>query len=100
VERISKKNLKSSSGDIYENLKNRKIESIKKGISIQKRYQIQNELFQKDPEIYDKSIKELDGADSLDNANTVFARLAGEFGWDLEDTLVEELQTILLRRYM
>jgi len=85
---------------VYDRLKNSKIESVKKAISISKRYEFQSVLFSKDPEVYDTNIKKLDSASSLEEAYERFDAMAEEFNWNLESELVEELQTILLRRYM
>jgi hypothetical protein len=95
------KNSSPSGGDIYHKLKNTKLESIKKGISISKRYEIQNELFGNDATLYNKSIQTLDSAGSLDEAVDFFENtLMAERHWDEEDALVEELRNLLERRYM
>lgn len=88
-------------GDVYERLRNTKIESIKKGISISKRYEIQNELFGNDPQVYNDSINTLDNASGLDEALDYLEKtLMAKHKWDEEDSLVEELKTLLVRRYM
>ncbi len=87
--------------DVYKRLKNSKITSIKKGISISKRYEIQNQLFDNDPEVYNKSIQTLDTAEDLDHAMKYLVNnLVVEHDWDEESSLVEEIKTLLERRYM
>lgn len=87
-----------------ENLNDRlrltKIESVKRAISVSKRFEFQNALFDKNAEQYNKHIDALDSTDSLDSAKELFEQLASEYDWDPEEELVQELQTILLRRYM
>jgi hypothetical protein len=90
-----------ANGDIYSKLKYSKLESIKKGINISKRYEIQNELFGNAPENYNEAIKKLDGQSSLAEAFAVLdVELGAALGWDPEDALVEELRTLLIRRYI
>lgn len=91
---------KSKHSNLYERLSHSKLDSIKKAISISKRYELQNELFQKDPNNYNESIALLDSAGSIEEAFGRFDDLKAKFKWEDEDELVEELQTILLRRYM
>ncbi|MCB9246987.1 MAG: hypothetical protein H6606_11235 [Flavobacteriales bacterium] len=86
--------------DIYARLRHSKIDSIKKAISISKRYELQNALFNKDPEAYNQAIRELDSASSMDHAFQLLDSFALKNKWDKENELFEELQTILLRRYM
>lgn len=87
--------------DVYARLKNTKLDSIKKGISISKRYEIQNELFGNDPELYNISIKTLDTRESLEDAlDYLEGDLMVKHNWEEEDSLVEELKTLLIRRYM
>ncbi len=99
--KTSSKTSSGAGGDIYHKLKNTKLESIKKGISISKRYEIQNELFGNDAGLYNQSIQTLDTATNLDEAVDFFENtLMAERQWDEEDTLVEELRNLLERRYM
>ncbi len=96
----TKKTTSTTSGDLYERLKNSKLDSIKKGISISKRYELQNELFANDPEVYNETIKSLDSQDNLEMALDYFeSTLMVHHQWEEEDPLVEELKTLILRRY-
>ena len=86
--------------DVYARLKNTKLESIKKGISISKRYEIQNELFSNNPEVYNEAIKTLDSQVNFDDAmNHLEGTLMAEHGWEEDDFLVDEIRILLYRRY-
>lgn len=100
---VKKKETKTAAtgGDVYQRLKNTKLESIKKGISISKRYEIQNELFGNNPEVYNQSMKQLDSAEGLSEAmDYLESELMVKHNWDEEDSLVEEIRVLLERRYM
>jgi len=86
--------------NLYERLRLTKIESIKRAISVSKRFELQNSLFDKSAERYNDAINALDSASSIDSANALLEELGEEFEWDMEAELVQELQTILLRRFM
>jgi len=100
VEDIKEASPSPESANLYERLRLTKIESVKRAISVSKRFEIQNALFDKNADRYNEAISQLDSAESLDAANTILNALSSEFDWDAEDELVQELQTILLRRYM
>lgn len=86
--------------DVYARLKNTKIDSIKKGISISKRYEVQNELFANNPEAYNEAIKTLDSQDSFDDAMAYLEdTLMVKHKWEEDDLLVDELRILLYRRY-
>lgn len=86
--------------DIYARLQHSKIDSLKKAISISKRFELQSILFKNDPDRYNEALKQLDSSDSLESAFALFDSFKLQYGWEDENELVEELQTILLRRYM
>ncbi|MFT5512406.1 MAG: hypothetical protein ACI8SE_000804 [Bacteroidia bacterium] len=86
--------------DVYARLKNTKLDSIKKGISISKRYEIQNELFNNNPETYNSAIKTLDNQSDFDEAMSYLeGTLMAEHQWAEDDFLVDELRILLYRRY-
>jgi hypothetical protein len=86
--------------DLYGRLKNTKLDSIKKGISISKRYEIQNELFDNNPETYNNAIKTLDNQSSFDDAMEYLeGTLMTQHGWKEDDVLVDEIRILLYRRY-
>lgn len=87
--------------DVYARLKNTKLESIKKGISISKRYEVQNELFGNDPQVYNEAIQTLDTQNNLEEAMDYFDNtLMVYHQWEEDNALVEEIRELLLRRYM
>jgi hypothetical protein len=87
-------------GGLYDKIRHSRIDSIKKAISISKRYEFQSELFGKDPETYNVCMKALDSCDSMESAYALLNDYSSKFTWDAENELVEELKTVLLRRYM
>ena len=91
----------TGSKDVYAKLKNTKLESIKKGISISKRYEVQNELFGNDPQVYNEAIQTLDSQNNLEEAMDYFDNtLMVYHQWEEDNALVEEIRELLLRRYM
>ncbi|MFT5725047.1 MAG: type IV secretory pathway VirB10-like protein [Bacteroidia bacterium] len=92
---------KAPRNDIYTRFQNTKIDSIKKGISISKRYEIQNELFSNNPTDYNEAIKTLDSQSSFDAATAYLeGTLMVNHQWEEDDVLVDELRLLLYRRYM
>lgn len=90
----------TDANDVYARLKNTKIDSIKKGISISKRYEVQNELFGNNPEAYNDAIKKLDNQASFDEAMAYLeGTLMVNHQWAEDDVLVDELRILLYRRY-
>jgi hypothetical protein len=91
----------TSRGDLYEKFKHSKLTSIKKGISISKRYEIQNELFNNEPESYNDAINSLDNSASLEDAiHLIENNYTEKFGWEADNPLVDELKILCLRRHM
>lgn len=90
----------AEANDIYARLKNTKLDSIKKGISISKRYEVQNELFGNNPETYNEAIKTLDNQSGFDEAMAYLeGTLMVNHQWEEDDLLVDELRILLYRRY-
>ena len=88
-------------GDLYEKFKHSKLASIKKGISISKRYEIQNELFKNEAESYNEAINSLDNSASLEDAIYLIDNEYSEkYGWEADSPLVDELKILCLRRHM
>lgn len=66
-----------------------------------KRFEYQKALFNDNSDYYNDALKFFDEAGSADNALQEFNHLASQFDWDLhEDPLVEELRTLIERRYL
>ncbi|MBI1307328.1 MAG: hypothetical protein GC181_12060 [Bacteroidetes bacterium] len=92
---------KEKAGDVFEKLRKQGLDSIKKGISIGKRYEIQNELFGNDPSKYNSAIDQLDNAGNFDQAQAILLdNLAVSNKWDPEHPLLEELNLLIQRRYL
>jgi hypothetical protein len=98
VEKMTKD--KGEKTNVYEKYRQSKIDSIKKSISILKKYEYQNQLFGKDPKAYSDAIEMLDQAASLDVALSLFENsLAKKYNWPKEDALVDELKELVMRRH-
>lgn len=97
-----KKETKSSGKkvDLYEKLNRSSIESIKRSISISKRYEVQASLFKNDPDAYNDAISRLDNCNNVDEALSILNdELKNSYNWDDEDPLFEELLVLVERRY-
>jgi hypothetical protein len=98
----NKKTKSANSGGkkrLHEKLKSSKITSIKKAISISKRYELQHILFQDNKGLYNKSLEELDAMRSLADARSYASDLSKQLGWDPDHKLVIEFDTYLERRF-
>lgn len=85
--------------DIMEKLNFSKIKSLKEGISIGKRYEIQLELFNNESQAYTDALVLLENAQDLDSALSIIEQqLAPEHHWDLEHPLVEDLRNLVYRK--
>jgi len=87
-------------GDVYAKLRKKKLDSIKKGISISKRYEMQNQLFSNNPDNYNQAISNLDQAGDITTAEQYLDDLAKHYGWNEENPLVEEMTILLQRRFL
>lgn len=85
---------------IYEKFNQARIESIRKNISLMKRFEFQKALFKDNPDYYNDAIRFFDDAGSLADAINEFEELGSHFGWDMENALVLELRELISRRHM
>lgn len=87
--------------NIFEKYRTSKIDSIKKAISILKKYEFQNQLFGNDPKVYNQSIEMLDQAASAEVAISLLENSWPEqYKWtDKEEKLIEELKELVYRRF-
>ncbi len=86
---------------LFEKYRTSKLESIKKAISVLKRYEYQNQLFNGDPKIYTQNIDILDQAASAEVALSLLENSWPEmYKWDEKDEpLIEELKELVYRRF-
>lgn len=89
-----------SSRRLHERLKNAKISSIKKAISISKRYELQHLLFADNKSLYNKTLDEIDAMGSIEEAEAYFDGLSKKLEWDPENNLVQEFYSYIERRHM
>lgn len=85
---------------IYEKFNQSKIESIRKNISLMKRFEYQKALFKDNSDYYNDAIRFFDDAAGLTDALSEFEELGSHFGWDMESGLVLELRELITRRHM
>ncbi len=92
-------NERSSEKTLGENLLAGKIESLKKAISINDKFQIRNELFNGKASHYSKSIETLDSLESYEQAEEYLSQLASEYEWEPENEALEIFLGYIKRRY-
>ena len=99
-EKIERKSSKDDKVHLIEKLSKTKIASIRKSISISKRYELQNALFNNDPAAYNDAMDLLDGASDLKSARSIIeADLKKSHKWDDDEPLVEELINLVERKF-
>ena len=87
--------------NLFEKYRSAKIDSIKKAISILKKYEYQNGLFKNDPKAYTEAIEMLDNSASGEVAISLLEnswRKQYEWG-EKQENLVEELKELVYRRH-
>lgn len=100
----SKNKTEKPSGDIkhiFEKYRTSKIDSIKKAISILKKYEFQNQLFGNDPKTYNQAIEMLDQAANAEVAVSLLENSwPAQYNWgEKEEKLIEELKELVFRRF-
>lgn len=85
---------------LYEKYNLSPIASIRKSISLMKRFEYQKALFNDNAEYYNDALRFFDEAGDLANALEEFKNLSKQFDWDVESDLVQELQVLIERRYL
>lgn len=76
------------------------IASLKDAFSLNDRYLLANELFEKDMALFNNLIKSLDECNSLQEAMNIFEKTYSELSWDEENEYVQSLQNKVQRRFM
>jgi hypothetical protein len=89
-----------SSKRLHEKLKNSKLASIKTGISISKRYELQHLLFQDNKALYEQCLKDIDSCSDLVSAETNLKRFSNDLGWDEESKIFTEFSSFVQRRFI
>jgi hypothetical protein len=80
--------------------KKRKIESIKKNISIQQRFRFVRELFEEDDEIFSETIDFLDNCSGNDDASSYLNDKFLNIGkWNNEDEAVIEFLSVVKKKF-
>lgn len=98
-EKVNAEKVGQSDKKAYNNFIGKPIDSLKRAIGINDKFQFINELFEGNMGRYNKTIDSLDSAGGLERANIIITELAIELEWDSEDKAYIQLQNYLLRRY-
>jgi hypothetical protein len=87
--------------NLFEKYRSAKIDSIKKAISILKKYEYQSGLFKNDPKAYTDAIEMLDNSASGDIAISLLENsYRKQYEWgEKQENLVEELKELVYRRH-
>ncbi|MBW6483448.1 MAG: hypothetical protein K0B10_10360 [Vicingaceae bacterium] len=75
------------------------IKTLKDAFSLNDRYLYANELFDKNMEAFNVTVKSIDECASLDEAITIFNRLKEQSNWDEENTFYLEFIELIERRF-
>lgn len=79
--------------------KNMNIEDILSSIGLNERYLYANDLFDGEMDIFKSEIQIINDFDSLSEAMEYWDNLKDKYNWELENTLVQALETLIERRY-
>lgn len=89
------------SNDLASKLTQTPIPDLKKAISIHKKFEFINKLFNGNHEAYTRHVHLLNTCKNSDEAETIFFdQLQKEYKWDLEDPLTIEFADLIRRRYL
>lgn len=81
--------------DITSQYKSSPISNISSAIGVNERFELINELFKGDKDLFDKTIEELNRADSFEEALNY---LKGKFEWDMDDVYVQRILDLIRRK--
>lgn len=84
---------------LSETFLNFRISRIVDAIDISKRFELQNNLFGRDPQVYLNAIQTLEKSANLSEAMNHFNTFGKNYHWDFKDELVEELKSFIQRKY-
>jgi hypothetical protein len=77
-----------------------KVDSILKSIALGHRFMFVNQLFNRDSDAFDKAIRELDQADTFDEAHSLMAgKFASLYSWDMKSEAVQDLTALVKRKF-
>ncbi|MDX1651434.1 MAG: hypothetical protein R3277_03005 [Brumimicrobium sp.] len=77
----------------------KKIESLKGAIGLNDKMQFISELFNKDADLFNKTIDSLDNQESHEAAIRQLSKIAVEQNWDSDSSIVEDFVKLIDRRY-
>ncbi|PKP46708.1 MAG: hypothetical protein CVT95_06655 [Bacteroidetes bacterium HGW-Bacteroidetes-12] len=85
--------------ELADKLKKTPIRSLKDAFSLNDRYLYANELFNKNMEAFNSTVKKLDECSSFTEATTLFNTLKNEWNWDDENDFHLQFLELLERRF-
>jgi hypothetical protein len=91
---------KPEGSDLASKLQQTPIHDLKKAISINKKFEFINQLFDGDHESYTKSVHYINGLNNGHDATMFFNNLKREYAWDEENKLFLEFSDLVRRRFM
>lgn len=84
---------------LFEKFSSQPIDSIPKAISLAKRFEFQNELFDGEATTYNRFMAELDNAASREDAFRIYHTAKAKYKWENEE-LRDELKVLMYRKYV
>ncbi len=84
---------------LYEKFHLSGLDSLKKGISVLKKFEYTKALFNDDTDAFNDAIKQLDNQNSGEEAVALLEKWMNEYQWE-EENLVDEIKLLLYRRYV
>jgi len=92
--------LKEEKTEVRSTIKNDMVHDLRKAIGINDRYRFINELFRGDEDMYERSIKTINGFTSLAEADTWIQReLKVKVGWNDNNETVKDFDQVVKRRF-
>lgn len=92
--------LKEDKKEIASSIKNDAVIDLRKAIGINDRYRFINELFRGDEDMYERSIKTINGFATASEAETWIQReLKVKIGWNETNTTVKDFDQVVKRRF-
>lgn len=90
---------KSLEKTIGENIRSNSIDSLKKHIGINDKFQFINELFNGKMKTYNEAIEILDKMTEMTEAHSYLKTFQDKFSWDVESPVYEQFMVYIMRRF-
>jgi len=90
---------KSTEKTLGENIQSNSIDSLKKYIGINDKFQFINELFDGKMKIYNETIEKLDKLSEIKTANQFLEPMQEKYSWDMKSPVYEQFMGYLTKRF-